>query len=136
MAASGQHLSLFIYLQGFILLCSIYFYLANMKPYQSDLDAITPDIATPVRAGQMQFGSARWLTEEEKNKGFKSIKLRKNELKILMERTRQDEEKENSPKEKAYPKENPFKGYRKEVMKSQMKKTCQKPIRRNIRYPS
>jgi len=101
MTASGQHLSLFLYLQGFILLCSIYFYLANMKPYQSDLEAITPDIATPVRAGQMQFGSARWLTEEEKNKGFKSIKLRRNELKILMERTKQDEEKEKSPKEKS-----------------------------------
>ncbi|MFZ7130770.1 MAG: hypothetical protein ACOWWR_00240 [Eubacteriales bacterium] len=98
MAASGQHLSLFLYLQGFILLCSIYFYLANMKPYQSDLEEITPDIATPVRAGQMQFGSARWLTEEEKNKGFKFIKLRKNELKTLMERIMQDEEKETSSK--------------------------------------
>lgn len=98
-AASDQHLSLFLYLQGFVLLCSIYFYLANMKPYQSDLEAITPDIATPVRAGQMQFGSARWLTEGEKIKEFKSTRLRKYDLKKLMERIKQDEEKENSPKE-------------------------------------
>lgn len=39
-------------------------------------------------------------------------------------------------KKKAYPKEKTFKDYQKEVMKRQMKKTCQKPIRRNIRYPS
>ena len=81
MATSGQHLSLFLYLQGFVLLCSIYFYLANMKPYQSDLVVITPEISTPVRAGQMQFGSARWLSEEEKNKGFKCITLKNSELK-------------------------------------------------------
>ncbi len=75
MAISGQHLSLFLYLQGFIFLCSIYFYLANMKPYQSDLVTITPDIKTPVSAGQMQFGSARWLTHEEKNKNFQWTKV-------------------------------------------------------------
>ncbi|PKM56021.1 MAG: conjugal transfer protein TraG [Firmicutes bacterium HGW-Firmicutes-5] len=99
MAASGQHLSLFLYLQGFVLLCSIYFYLANMKPYQSDLAVITPEISTPVRAGQMQFGSARWLTEEEKNKSFKCIKLKKNEFKVFMERMKLNEEKEEKTKQ-------------------------------------
>lgn len=98
MATSGQHLSLFLYLQGFVLLCSIYFYLANSKPYQSDLVVITPDISTPVRAGQMQFGSARWLSEEEKNKGFKCLKLKKNELKLLIERMKANEEKEDNSK--------------------------------------
>ena len=72
---NSQHGLLFLSLQGFILLCAIYFYLANMKPYQSDLIEITPDIKTPVRAGQMQFGSARWLTAEEKTRHFKSVKI-------------------------------------------------------------
>ncbi len=102
MAASGQHLSLFLYLQGFILLCAVYFYLANMKPYQSDLEVITPEIATPVRAGQMQFGSARWLTAEEKREAFKSVKLIKSDLLQLLERIENNEEEAENSKEKGF----------------------------------
>jgi len=102
MAASGQHLSLFLYLQGFILLCALYFYLANMKPYQSDLEVITPEIATPVRAGQMQFGSARWLTAEEKKEVFKSVKLIKSDLLHLLERIENNEEEAENSKEKGF----------------------------------
>jgi len=75
MAMSEAHLSLFLCLQGFASLCAIYFYVANMKPYQSDLIDITPTISTPVSAGQKQFGSAKWLTDKEKMQVFKSYNL-------------------------------------------------------------
>jgi type IV secretion system protein VirD4 len=35
------------------------------KAYQSDLQKITPDIYTPVTAGQGQFGTAKWLKEKD-----------------------------------------------------------------------
>ena len=71
------HFSLFLAFQGFITLSSIYYYVANHKPYQSDLMLVTPDISTPVPAGQKQFGSARWLTKAEKDIAFKSFELDK-----------------------------------------------------------
>jgi type IV secretion system protein VirD4 len=39
---------------------------------------ITPDISTPVPAGQKQFGSARWMTEGEKEKAFRCYEMDKN----------------------------------------------------------
>ena len=77
LAVSEAHLSLFLCFQGFILLSSIYYYVANHKPYQSNLVQITPDISTPVSAGQKQFGSARWLTDKEKESAFSSFELSK-----------------------------------------------------------
>lgn len=70
-----QHLMLFLCLQGFILILALLFYLTNLRPYQSDLDTITPDIKTPKAVGQFQHGSARWLTDKEKNKAFGSFVL-------------------------------------------------------------
>ena len=114
-----QHGLLFLCLQGFVLLCAIYFYLANMKPYQSDLVDITPDIKTPVRAGQMQFGSARWLRSEEKARHFKSVKINPKEdffkiisqfnqleLSRMNERTKVDEEESKEASSEAKEQEN------------------------------
>ena len=42
----------------------------NMRPYESDLDTITPEIQTPRAVGQYQHGSARWMTDSEKDKAF------------------------------------------------------------------
>ena len=70
-----QHLMLFLCLQGFILILALLFYLTNLRPYQSDLDTITPDIRTPKAVGQFQHGSARWLTNKEKDKAFGSFVL-------------------------------------------------------------
>jgi len=78
MAVSEAHLSLFLCFQGFIILSAIYYYVANHKPYQSNLIQITPEISTPVPAGQKQFGSARWLTEKEKEESFPNFELSKN----------------------------------------------------------
>lgn len=73
--ASRQHMMLFLCLQGFALVMAIMFYFTNLRPYQSDLNEITPDIKTPVSVGQFQHGSARWLSDEEKDKVFDSFIL-------------------------------------------------------------
>jgi type IV secretion system protein VirD4 len=73
--SSKEHLLLFLCFNGIVLLGAIYYYVANHKPYQSDLVQITPTISTPVSAGQKQFGSARWLTDKEKEEHFKSFVL-------------------------------------------------------------
>ena len=46
-----------------------------MRPYESDLDTITPEIQTPRAVGQYQHGSARWMTDSEKDKAFDSYIL-------------------------------------------------------------
>ncbi|MFA5577572.1 MAG: hypothetical protein WCZ27_09050 [Tissierellaceae bacterium] len=66
--SSKQHLYLFLSFVVISLLGSIAFYLSFDRAYSSDLQMITPDIYTPARAGQNQHGSARWMTEKEKDK--------------------------------------------------------------------
>ena len=75
MAANPQHRVLFFCLEGFVLVLAVMFYLTNLRPYQSDLDEITPDIQTPKAVGQYQHGSSRWLRESEKDKAFASFVL-------------------------------------------------------------
>jgi type IV secretion system protein VirD4 len=75
MAASKNHLMLFLCLSGFMLILSGVFFLTNMRPYQSHLNTVTPDIQTPAAVGQYQHGSAKWLTDKEKNKAFESFVL-------------------------------------------------------------
>jgi len=53
--------------------------LTNHKTYQSDLIQITPNIMTPSPAGQKQFGSARWMTQNEKESTFTNCLLDKND---------------------------------------------------------
>jgi type IV secretion system protein VirD4 len=82
-----QHLALFLSLEGFVFLSSVYLILMNNKPYQSKLRHITPRISTPVPAGQKQFGSAEWLSEKEKDKAFQYFKSNTNDryIKRLIE---------------------------------------------------
>lgn len=75
MAVSKKHLLLFFCLDGFAALLAIFYFVANSKPYQSELREITAKISTPVPAGQKQFGSAEWLTEKEKDSAFNSFIL-------------------------------------------------------------
>jgi hypothetical protein len=72
---SRQHFMLFLCLQGFMLILAVMYFLTNLRPYQSDLDEIIPDIKTPKAVGQYQHGSARWLKENEKEKAFDSFVL-------------------------------------------------------------
>lgn len=48
-------------------------------PYESDLDTITPEIKTPRAVGQYQHGSARWMSDAEKEKAFDSFILDPND---------------------------------------------------------
>lgn len=73
--SSTQHLKLFLCFVVLSILAGIGLYFSSDKAYQSELQKITPDIYTPVRAGQNQHGSARWLTNKEKEQVFKSFKL-------------------------------------------------------------
>jgi len=81
-AASRQHLMLFFCLSGFMLILATAFFLTNMRPYQSHLNTVTPDIQTPAAVGQYQHGSAKWLTEKEKDKAFESFILDPNDARI------------------------------------------------------
>lgn len=74
-----NHLYLFMVFQLTIILGGILYLVTNNKPYQSDLIKITPNIMTPAPAGQKQFGSARWMTKEEKEKAFSNCVLKKND---------------------------------------------------------
>jgi len=82
MASSRQHLILFLCLSGFSLVLSMVFFLTNMRPYQSHLRTVTPDIQTPAAVGQYQHGSAKWLTDKEKDKVFESFILDPDDEKI------------------------------------------------------
>lgn len=79
MFGNRQHMVLFLCLQGFISILCVMFFLTNLRPYQSDLVQITPDITTPIPVGQHQHGSARWLTDGEKDKAFRSFTLNKSD---------------------------------------------------------
>lgn len=52
---------LFLILDAGVLLGVSVLILSNSKGYQSDQMVITPDLSTPVPAGQGQCGTARWL---------------------------------------------------------------------------
>ena len=45
--SSRQHMMLYLCLQGFVSVLAVMFFLTNMRPYESDLDTITPEIQTP-----------------------------------------------------------------------------------------
>jgi len=102
MMSSKAHLSLFLYMQGFITLFALFYYVANNKPYQSELVEITPTISTPVVAGQKQFGSACWLTEEEKEEVFKSFTLDINQraFKEIIRKSKEESEKTEKQNER------------------------------------
>jgi hypothetical protein len=82
MAANRRHLMLYLCLQGFVLILVAVFFLTNMRPYQSHLNTVTPDILTPAAVGQYQHGSAKWLTDREKDKAFESFVLDPNDDRI------------------------------------------------------
>ena len=74
--------TLFLCLSGFSLILSVVFFLTNMRPYQSHLRRVTPDIETPAAVGQYQHGSAKWLNDKVKDKAFESFVLDPNEPQI------------------------------------------------------
>ena len=81
-AVSKQHLLFFLCLDAFAALFSIFYFVANNKPYQSELRQITSKISTPVPAGQKQFGSAEWLTDKQMDTAFESFILNRNDSNV------------------------------------------------------
>ena len=77
-----QHFLMFLCSQGFVAILAVVFFLTNMRPYQSALSDVTPDIQTPVAVGQYQHGSAKWLSDKEKDKAFESFVLDPNDEQI------------------------------------------------------
>ena len=82
MTADRQHLMMFLCFMGFSLILSVVFFLTNLRPYQSHLKTVTPDIQTPAAVGQYQHGSAKWLNDKEKDKAFESFTLDPNDKQI------------------------------------------------------
>lgn len=68
-----QHLKLFLCFIALSLLSSVALYFSSDGGYKSELQMITPVIYTPIRVGQNQHGSARWLTDKEKETAFESF---------------------------------------------------------------
>ena len=68
--SNRQHMMLYLCLQGFVCVLAVMFFLTNMRPYESDLNTITPEIKTPKAVGQYQHGSARWMSDAEKEKSL------------------------------------------------------------------
>jgi type IV secretion system protein VirD4 len=61
---------LFLILDAGVLLGISVLILSNSKGYQSDQMKITPDISTPVPAGQGQCGTAKWLNKKVYDRTF------------------------------------------------------------------
>ena len=70
-ASDGKHRMLFLCLDGVTLLLIAAFVFCQLgRSYESTLFEVTPKIKTPVRAGQNQHGSARWLERSKFHKVF------------------------------------------------------------------
>lgn len=78
-------LKLFYSFELLVLLMSIFLVVKNDKFYESNMIKITPKIKIPVAAGQMQFGSARFMTVEEKEEqGVLYIRKKDNKIKKII----------------------------------------------------
>lgn len=58
-----------------LILILMFTYNSDSRHYTSKMNRITDYIETPEVAGQNQHGSARWMTENEKNELFDTIEL-------------------------------------------------------------
>ena len=70
MMVNETHRLLFLCLNsvGMMMLLAVMF--LDRKSYESKLVKITPQISTPISVGQKQYGSARWMSEKEKDQLF------------------------------------------------------------------
>ncbi len=68
---NSNHFKLYLLIQiSLIISIFILVNIRNNSIYKSDLKKITDTISTPVRTGQGQFGTARWINEREFEKIF------------------------------------------------------------------
>ncbi len=74
-ASSSNARKLFLLAAVGILMAVIVLILTDSKDYQSQQIIVTPDITTPVPAGQGQCGTARWLDKKNFDKAFSHFTL-------------------------------------------------------------
>ncbi|BCN29523.1 VirD4-like conjugal transfer protein, CD1115 family [Anaeromicropila herbilytica] len=77
-ASSKNASKLFLCLLLGLLLCVVVLMLSDTKDYQSKQIIVTPDISTPVVAGQGQCGTAKWLDLNQFEKVFATSLIDKN----------------------------------------------------------
>lgn len=68
-------LKLYGYCILIVALAFICLYISDTKSYQSEQMKITDRISTPVKAGQGQCGTAKWLEKEKYDTAFSSYEL-------------------------------------------------------------
>ncbi|HEX2925474.1 MAG TPA: reverse transcriptase domain-containing protein [Ruminiclostridium sp.] len=87
-----KHRLLFLIFEGFSFCLAAALMVSYSRNYISKLQCITPQIYTPVAAGQNQFGSARWMKEKEKAKAFETIIINTNDrlYELLIEAGKED----------------------------------------------
>lgn len=83
---------MFLIISSIFLVLSLVYFFSNDRPYQSELVEITPDIFTPVPAGQNQHGSAKWLKKESFDREFETFILSRNDglIKYLIDTGKAD----------------------------------------------
>jgi type IV secretion system protein VirD4 len=77
-ASSDSASGLFLILLIVVLMAIGVLYLSTKTGYQSSLMVITPDISTPVPAGQGQCGTAKWLPKDKYDDSFAHCNINSN----------------------------------------------------------
>lgn len=70
---------IFLAIEVFIILGLVAAQITRVTEYKSELVKITDDIYIPKRAGENQYGSARFYTEAELSKVFTEIRINKSD---------------------------------------------------------
>lgn len=91
--AGGKPLGFYLILTVLVaLLLTVVLFTGTYLNYRSDMQVVTPDIVTPCATGQGQFGTARWLPQEEVGRhfGIWRISGRSKDLQALLEAGKTD----------------------------------------------
>ena len=82
-----NHAVIFLSIQIFVMLGMCLLLVKRFGDFTSNMVKVTPDIKTPVPAGQKQHGSARWQTKKEIHGNFDTARLEKDDalIKSLIE---------------------------------------------------
>lgn len=78
-----KYISLLLMLFGIV---SVYFICFMKKDYKTPKKEVAKGIFTPISAGEGQYGSAKWLTETEKEKSYPAIILNKRDISEILEK--------------------------------------------------
>lgn len=80
------------FLLMFFGMLAVYLVFFTKKNYKTPKRQVAEGIETPIPAGEGQYGNARWLTEEEKNKSYPVVRLEKDEVENILTLIKEKEE--------------------------------------------